>query len=314
MRITLIVAVVLAANYVVMDLIGAVLMFVKVIYRNPRQARIREYSKNDDDEKKRMYEEGLRWSKQYSEITNQLHVVSDGLNLYGEYVDLGYDKCAIILQGRTESLVYCYYYADIYARCGYNILVVDIRAHGLSDGKYHTSGIRESDDLVVWIDCIRNVYGISNFAIHGICVGGATAIYALFKLRKKGVDVIRRIATDGLFTTNYELFRRNMREYKQPAFPALQICFLMARIMAGVDLFRETPIRYVSAVDIPMLFIWSRVDKYCVPQKGEELFELCGSPTKQIHFFPKGAHSHVRYNQPDEYDTVVAKFLSNEDH
>jgi len=314
MTTVLIILIVLAANYLVMDLVGSVLIFLMIIYRSPRTPRTRDCLETKNTEKIDMFAQGLEWSRKHVDRTKQLEVVSDGLKLYGEYVDFGYKQCAIILQGRTESLVYSYYYADVYANSGHNILVIDIRAHGLSDGKYHTSGIRESDDLIVWIDFMRKTYGIDDFTVHGVCVGGATAVYAYHKMLSRQSMPIRRIVTDGLFISNYEMFRRNMRDYWQPAFPTLHLAFLLARLLAKVDLFKETPIRYMPDIQIPVLFIWSVEDRYCLPAKGKQLFAACASDSKSMRFFPKGRHSHVRYCQPEAYDSVITDFLALQAH
>ena len=99
-----------------------------------------------------MFNEGIAWANQYNNHRIPLEIENDGLKLKGEYLDFRSKKCAVILQGRTESLLYSYYFAKPYAEMGYNILVVDLRAHGLSDGKYQTGGIKESDDIVKWVN------------------------------------------------------------------------------------------------------------------------------------------------------------------
>jgi len=62
-------------------------------------------------------------------------------------------------------------------------------------------------------------------------------------------------------------------------------------------------------MDIPILFIWSKQDTLCTKPKGEELFSACASKYKELRFFTKGRHSHVRSSQKAEYDEVIAKFL-----
>ncbi|MCL2324847.1 MAG: lysophospholipase [Actinomycetia bacterium] len=299
----------LAASYLIMNLAAAPAVFLNTMYRNPKKTRTRACSDTRDEDQKRMFAEGIAWSQRYRDKTVQLSIVDDGLNLYGEYLDLGFERCAIILQGRTESLLYSYYFADVYARCGYNILVIDPRAHGLSDGSYHTAGIRESDDLVAWIQLINARWQISDFTLHGVCVGAATALYAYVKLKEEGSDLIKRIVTDGLFISNYEMYKRNFRIYKQPPFPALHLTFLLAFLLAKVRMFRETPLSTMGDIDIPILFIWSEQDIFCVRQKNEQLFAACASDHKELCFFPEGRHSHVRSAQEVEYDKVIASFL-----
>jgi alpha-beta hydrolase superfamily lysophospholipase len=303
------VAVFLAAGGVVVFCITLGLIFTHTIYRNPKKKRTRECTDTKDGQQMRMFAEGTAWAKRYEDKTEDVHIVSEGLNLYGEYINFGYDKCAVIVPGRTESLLYSYFFADVYAKNGYNILTVDVRAHGLSDGKYQTAGIKESDDLILWIDLIREKYGIDDFAIHGICVGGAMAVYAYAKLKRAGAHPIKRIVTDGLYISYYEIFKQNFKMRKRPVFPMLQLVFFLAFVFAKVRLFTETPLKYMKDIDIPILFIWSAKDIFCRRSKCEELFEACASSDKELCFFPEGRHSHVRSTQEAAYDDVIARFL-----
>ena len=83
-----------------------------------------------------MWERGLVWKKKNESFIKEVSVKSkDGLKLVGEWFDYGFDKTVIILPGRRETLVYSYYYANPYKESGVNVLVIDQRAHGFSEGK-----------------------------------------------------------------------------------------------------------------------------------------------------------------------------------
>jgi len=301
-------AVSLVSISIIIYLLLVITIFYHIMYRNPKK-RTRECTNKKDEQQARMFVEGTAWAQQYKNITEQLHIVNDGLNLYGEYINFGFDKCAVILQGRSESLLYSYYFADVYAKNGYNIFVVDIRSHGLSDGKYLTAGIKESDDVVLWVKLINEKFHINDFTLHGICVGGAAAIYTYIKLKNEGSGLVKRIVTDGLFYSFSALFRQHIKRFKQPAFPVLQSIFFLTFMFTKARLFTETPMKYMKDIDIPILFIWSVKDIFCIKSKGEELFEACASKHKELCFFPEGRHSHVRSTQEAEYDEVIAKFL-----
>lgn len=301
-------AAILAGSSIIIYLLLVITIFYNIMYRNPKK-KTRECTRKNDPSQTRMFTEGIAWAEQFKDKTEQLHIVNDGFNLYGEYINFGYDKCAFIIQGREESLLYCYYYADVYAKSGHNILVVDVRSHGLSDGKYVTAGIKESDDLVLWIKLINKKYSINDFTIHGICIGGATAIYTYVKLKNEGSNLIKRIVTDGMFITFGDLFRQQIKRFKQPAFPVMHSIFFLTYILTGARLFTETPFKYMKDIDIPILFIWSAKDPFSIKPKGEELFEACASKHKEICFFPEGRHSHVRSSQEAEYDELITKFL-----
>jgi len=298
----------LVINGIIIYLLLVIIIFYYIMYRSPKK-RIRECTAKNDKSQMRMFAEGTAWAQQFKDKTELLQIVNDGLNLYGEYINFGFDKCAVILQGRGESLLYSYYFADVYVKNGHNILVIDFRACGLSDGKYQTAGINESDDVVLWIKLINEKFHITDFTLHGICVGGAAAVYAYVKLKNEGSNLVKRIVTDGLFYSFYEIFKHHIKRFKQPSFPVLQSIFFLTFLLAKARLFTETPIKYMKDIDIPILFIWSAKDILCIKQKGEELFEACASKHKELRFFPEGRHSHVRDTQEAEYDEVIAKFL-----
>jgi alpha-beta hydrolase superfamily lysophospholipase len=299
----------LAVVSILIFMLLVLLIFLNTSYRSPLKKRTRECTIKKDESQMRMFYEGVAWSQKCKEITEQLHIVSDGLNLYGEYINFGFDKCAVILQGRGESLLYSYYFADVYAKNEHNILAVDLRSHGLSDGKYQTGGIKESDDLILWIKLINERFNIADFTIHGICIGGATAVYAYSKLKNEGNDLLKRIVTDGLFKSYYDLFKAHPKAYKPTVLPAVYVVFFLIFILAKASPFKETPVKNMKNIDIPILFIWSTMDKFSIKSNCEELFEACASEHKEICFFPKGRHSHVRASQKAEYDELIAKFL-----
>ena len=62
-----------------------------------------------EDEYLRMDGEGIKWFEAHLYAKKDVHIVHNGLNLYGEYFDFGSTKCMIFLSGRTESLRYGYY-------------------------------------------------------------------------------------------------------------------------------------------------------------------------------------------------------------
>jgi len=294
---------------ILMFLLLVLLIFLNTSYRSPLKKRTRECTRKKDESQMRMFSEGIAWAENFKDITEQLHIVNDGLNLYGEYINFGFDKCAVILQGREESLLYSYYFADVYIKNGHNILVIDVRSHGLSDGNYPTGGIKESDDLIVWIKLINERFNIADFTVHGICIGGATAVYAYSKLKNEGNGLLKRIVTDGLFKSYYDLFKAHSIVYKAPILPAIYAVFFLMFVFAKVRPFKETPIKYMKDIDIPILFIWSARDKFCIKPNSKELFEACASKHKEVRFFPKGRHSHVRASQKVEYDALITKFL-----
>lgn len=306
------------AAFVVFNLIFMLILvphvvFYNTVYRSPKKKRVRECTNLKDEDQVKMFNEGISWANNYNDKRISLEINNDGLNLKGEYINFGYDKCAIILQGRTESLLYSYYFAKPYAESGYNILVVDLRAHGLSDGKYQTGGVKESGDIVCWIQYIRKHFGIQNFVLHGICIGAATAIYTTLAFENKNEYIIKKVITDGLYATYFEMFEKNFASYKKKPFPMLYLTFFIARIYTGVDFFKNKPIEAIKKIKAPILLIYSEEDKFCPRESSLALYEATNNSQSEIAFFPYGRHSHVRSLNTNEYDNKIKDFLIKEE-
>ena len=282
-------------------------VFTKFMVRTKKTKWTRACSDTTNEEQVRMFDEGLKWAEGYKDKIIEVEIKNDGLRLVGEYFDFGYKKCVIILQGRTESLWYSYYYAKPYPDLGYNILVIDSRAHGLSEGKYNTAGLKEYKDVLKWTEYIKEKFKIEKFLIHGICIGSATGLYAV---TSKKLDCYEGIITDGMYTTFYESFKTHMVDLKKPVHPVVDLIMVIMILRCKVNMKRRGPIRSVADLNIPILFLYSKEDKFSLPAKSQILYDKTPEP-KRIVWFDKGAHSHIRINNVEKYDEEIKKFIED---
>ncbi|MBP5444891.1 MAG: alpha/beta fold hydrolase [Acholeplasmatales bacterium] len=282
----------------------ALKVFKKELVRTDKSKWNRECSAPDNEEQLRMHNTGLEWAEPYKDSIKEVKIVNEGLNLYGEFFDFKSNKTAILLQGRTESLLYCYYYAKPYKDLGYNILVVDSRAHGLSDGIYNCVGLKEYKDIIAWAKYIHDEFSQEEIIIHGICIGASTALYASYY----GPDYIKGVVTDGMYINFYETFKNHMIVDHRPIFPFLrEIAFIM-RLKAHVNI-KKGPLNLIDKYEKPILFLYSKEDKFSLPAKSEILYNKCKSNKKKIVWFDHGAHSHIRINNLEKYDESIKEFL-----
>lgn len=105
----------------------------------------------------------------------------DGLRLHGQLVQQPESKGTILLfHGYRSSwvidfsIVLPYYYS-----LGYDLLVVDERAHGQSEGDYITFGVRERRDVVTWAQYAAMHFGPAHpLILDGLSMGAATVLMA----------------------------------------------------------------------------------------------------------------------------------------
>lgn len=254
----------------------------------------------------RMDNEGLEWQRKHNDCKKDVHIVNNGLNLYGEYYDLGFDKAVIILSGRTESLRYGYYFAKPYSDSGFNVLVIDPRAHGYSDGIYNTVGFEESKDALAWAKFLNREFLLTNIIFHGICIGGAAGMLAITS--SDCPDFVKGLVTEGMFANFGESMKNHLIERKKLFFPVMQCIDFWMKRYTGYSMMKG-PIDVISKMDKPLLMLQSKKDKYSTYQKAEMLFEWCSSNEKKLVLFEEGDHSMLRITDTEKYDFEIFLFL-----
>lgn len=260
-----------------------------------------------EPEQREMYAEGLAWGAKNKEYMHSVHIQNNGLNLYGEYYDFGCDRCVMILSGRTESLRYGYYFAIPYSEIGFNVLVVDPRAHGESDGRFNTIGFEESKDDIAWVKFLRDEYNMNTVIFHGICIGAAGGMYAITS--ENCPDNVKGIVTEGMFANFGESMKNHLIERKKPVKLVYPLINFWMKHYTGhtMDI---GPINVIHKLDKPLLMIQSREDKYSTPQYAQKLYDTCQTKSKTISWHSCGAHSMLRPTDTELYDNAIKKFIA----
>lgn len=286
--------------------IVAYILFTKMLKRTSREKWSRTCS-NDEQAQRDMYAIGMEWFEEHKQKRTELHMVNEGMNLFGEYFDFGYDRAVIVISGRTESLRYGYYFAKPYVESGYNLLVIDQRAHGDSDGKYNTIGFDEHRDVIVWAKLIHERFGVRSIILHGICIGSSCALFALTS--PDCPDYLDGMVAEGMYPTFYENFKNHMVALKKPTFPFMFFINLWMKLFTGYSM-RRGPIHVIADYKKPLLMIHSREDLYSLPTTAVTLYEKAGSEQKTICWMEKGAHSQLRIVNTEAYDEAIEKFIT----
>ena len=269
-------------------------------------------SDTSNEEMVRMWKLAKDFQASYRKNRSEVHVLSqDGLNLYGEYYKFGGQEAVIILPGRPETLVYSLFYAESYRKAGVNVLVIDTRAHGKSDGELHGCGYMERYDIYAFIHYLVAKQNITKVILHGICVGSSACVHAA--VDPDSPSEIAGLVTDGLYVSFYETLwlrvRRNAKIY-----PKTCVDYFRHRIkkLYGYDIKKDGPLFHMQELKIPTLMMASEEDIYSLPEKTRLLYsKIPESTPKKLVLFPHGAHSHLRIVNPKLYDQSVQEFVSS---
>jgi len=283
-------------------------LYSVLMVRNKPEKWGRACSAPEDPVQLGMFDEGVAWAEANKEFKREVSISNDGFKLVGEYFDFGNDKAVIILPGRTESLLYSYYFAEPYVKAGWNILVIDQRSHGLSEGRLNSVGAVEFRDTIAWAEYLHNVLGMKKLFLHGVCIGSANALYTL--TNKKCPEYISGMCAEGMYTTFCETFGNHMKQIGKPTFPILYGVMIWIMIRSHVNVWTNGPIKSIEKMKKPVLFLHSREDIYSLPEKSSVIFEKCKAPCRVV-WFDEGDHSRIRYVAKEKYDGSITEFLTD---
>lgn len=281
-------------------------VYFDVMVRTSPEKWARENSCPSNEEHSQMFNIGVKWGEQHEQYRKSVSIKSDGLKLCGEYFDLGHKRCAIIVPGRSETLRYCYFFAKPYEDAGYNILVIDPRGHGLSEGIYTTMGVKDAVDVRNWAVFLHDELQNEEIVLHGICIGSCACTLAAS--RDDFPSYVTKIVVEGIYAKFYESFKEHMIVDKHPVYPVAQEVFYLCKKHSGVSVLESRPIKFIDKVKTPILFLHSKEDLYSVPKRAQAVFDKCKAP-KKVVWFDKGSHSHARVVNTEAYDKAVIEFV-----
>lgn len=238
----------------------------------------------------------------------EISVVShDGLRLVGRYYEnrAGAPLC-IAFHGYRSGPVGdgagAFYIARKHA---YNLLTVYQRAHGKSDGRTITFGIRESEDVIHWIEYANTRFGTHiPIFLSGISMGAATVLSALSKpLPPNVVGVI----ADCSYTSTRDILRKVTRDMHLPVGISYVALCVAARLLGGFHPEENSPLEGVRRAGVPVCFIHGEADDFVPFSMVHELYAACASD-KTLLTFPEAGHGLSYLCDSERYEREIVAF------
>lgn len=193
-------------------------------------------------------------------------------------------------------------------RRGYNVLMVDQRAHGLSEGKVMTFGIKERFDCLDWVTYANERFGVEiPIVLMGISMGASTVMLAAELDLPKNVKCV---LADCGFSSPKEIIQTVIQSMKLPVTYVYPVVRLSGRIFGGIDIEEVSCVDAVRNSKVPILFIHGDGDDFVPCHMSESCYDACGTPKKLL--IVKGAgHGLSHCVDKVSYEEAVEEFLDN---
>ena len=233
----------------------------------------------------------------------------DGLTLRGQWVPAEAPIATILLFHGYHSHhlndfagIYDYYHS-----IGLNLLLVRQRAHGESDGKYITFGVKERRDALSWIDFHNRTHGMDNVFLGGMSMGASTVLFAAGEELPPNV---RGITADCGFSAPAEILSHIIkRDFHLPPKLVLPLLEVWARILGGFSFYECSSRDTLSRAKVPILFIHGRADTFVPCYMSEVGYDSCISD-KEIILVDNAEHGRSYLHEPQRLREALRAFFN----
>lgn len=286
----------------------------RIAFSVPKRCKTDPYSLPDDD--------------QYRELRQQIHqlvenirqfpceevaVLSvDGLRLHGQYYEQTPGApVQILFHGYRSSPLRDFSGGlPLALQSGCNVLLVDQRAHGKSEGKHLTFGVMERLDCLTWIDYVCNRDGNDiPIVLTGLSMGASTVLMA------SELELpcnVKGIIADCGYSSPKAIIRKVIHDMRYP----LELTYFFVRL--GGKLFGRFDIEAASAVDalkyakVPVLFIHGDDDRFVPCTMSEENYAACCAQKHMLRVAGAG-HGLSYMVDAEGYRSSIQNFLKDID-
>lgn len=250
--------------------------------------------------------EATKWLE---ENAKEVEIISkDGLRLKGYEIKVREKSniWVITVHGYMSKGSDMVKYAQKFNSFGYNALIIDLRAHGKSEGEYMGMGWLDHYDLEIWIDKIVHENENPKIVLYGISMGAATVSMATGDDLPKEVKVC--IADCG-YSSVWEEFKVHLNKiFHIPPFPLLYTASLMSKIYLGYSFKEASTINQVKKSVTPTLFIHGTKDKFVPFFMFNEIYKNANCKKQKLEIEGAG-HGESSDKNPKKYWQTIQNFI-----
>ncbi len=234
----------------------------------------------------------------------------DGLRLHADFLrgEPGTKVTMIFCHGyKSEAAFDFAAMYDFYRSLGYNLVYLNMRAHGKSGGKYIGFGVLDRFDVQSWAKKVAELFPDTSIFLHGMSMGAASILQSADLELDPAVCGI--IADCGFSSTN-EVFRNLVGGlYHLPATPFVDIFEAVNRMTAGYGFTDADSVRSMEKSRLPLAYICGECDRYVPLDMAMRIYNACVQD--KVLLIAEGAgHAASFMTENEKYRNLITEFIN----
>lgn len=255
---------------------------------------------------------GLAFVDQDFEIVTSPN--GERLKIVGWWIDspTSSDKAVIIIHGYGDSRAGALAWAPVWLEIGFNVLLIDLRAHGESGGTYTTAGLREGADIEQIAAQIRAEQPdkTRELMLFGVSMGAAVALAAAEKM-----DDLAGVVLDSPVADFYHGAATQLAIMGLPGEIVLRPGLRLAEAYLAASFSKIRPAELIAKINCPVLALAPAADPFLSPAHLDEISRAIAARCKvdgisQVVVLPEATHLSAIEMYPVEYKDSLNQFAT----
>ena len=221
------------------------------------------------------------------------------------------NKFIVLVHGVSICYVGSLKYFDIFYRNGFNVLIVNQRRHGKSEGKYSTYGFYEKYDVNMWIEYLKSRF-VNDIilGLHGESMGAGTVMETI-PLN----DSIKFVIEDCGYSNFHELIGFQIthayknRLVRKILRPSLIFANFFMKTKAKFSMKKIVPIDIVASTSLPMMFIHGKEDYFVPWYMAVDLYKAKTKGYKELYLVEGAKHAEALEVNKILYEKKIMTFI-----
>ena len=254
------------------------------------------------------YPETREWMdslRTHHALRDTMIMMPGGYRLHTYYINRGSQRTAMVIHGWRDQAIKFFFLARMYERLlGYNVVMPDLYASGMSDGEMLRMGWLDRLDVLHLLD----IFKTDTMVVHGVSMGAATTMMMSGEEMPEDIRDLRFVADCG-YTSVWDEFAGELKnQFGLPAFPLMYTTSLLCQLRYGWNFGEASALRQVAKCQYPMFFIHGDSDDFVPTYMVHQLYDAKSAP-KELWITKGTDHAHSYKNHRAEYVARVRRFL-----
>lgn len=234
-------------------------------------------------------------------------IESNGKKLSGWFLRKTNPKgTVLIFHGYLSCKSHFLNQAHQFYQLGYQVLLLDLEAHGDSEGSQTSFGYREADNVRAAVEMVKNLdFHEGKIILFGSSLGAVAVMKALAEGTEADAAML-----ESPFGTFRGTVQKRFENLGFPAFPSADLLLLHGSLQQNIWFYDHNPVEYAQKIKIPTLLLYGFKDSSVGTDEIEVIYhQLQG---KKQWAVLRGEHSRLFTTDGKNWVKAVKLFLEKE--